>query len=96
MAFGKLKYLPGVDRCRKSIFSAADEMKKAGLLRTEIETEELTKRAWQDLDGVTDEWVGALAVERVPGGRELPPMGQEAFAALLGDAAECRSCCSGK
>jgi NitT/TauT family transport system substrate-binding protein len=96
VAIGKLNYLPGVDRCRKSIFSAADEMKKAGLLRTEIETEELAKRAWQDLDGVTDAWVGTVVVERVPGGRELPPLDRVAFAALLGDATQCRSCCSGK
>jgi NitT/TauT family transport system substrate-binding protein len=92
-AIAKLNYVPAVDRCRRSISSAADAMKKAGLLRTEISTEELTKRAWLDLDGVTDEWLEGLRVEQVAGGGPPPPMTRAEYLAFLGGPKENLACC---
>jgi NitT/TauT family transport system substrate-binding protein len=48
------------------------------------------KQAWLDLEGVSDEWVKGLKVEKVAGGGRpqlLPPAG---FAALLSNAKDCR------
>jgi NitT/TauT family transport system substrate-binding protein len=89
----KLNYLPGIARCRKSVDQAAAEMKTAGLLDARTDPAALAKRAWQDLDGVTDEWVSGLKVEKVAdGGRPalLDPVG---FAALFDGRKVCCNCC---
>jgi NitT/TauT family transport system substrate-binding protein len=92
-ALSKLKYDPGVARCRQSLDQAAREMKAAGLLRATTDPEALARRAWLDLDGVTDEWVNGLKVERVANGgrpRLLDPAG---FAALFEGRKACCACC---
>jgi NitT/TauT family transport system substrate-binding protein len=97
-ALAKLKYVPGVSKCKRSVEQAAADMKKAKLLKDSTDPVALARRAWQDLDGVTDEWVVALNVERVPGGgrpRILPP---DEFAALFTpkggkNCACCNNCC---
>ena len=40
-------------------------MKRAKLLKDSTDPAALAKRAWIDLDGVTDDWAGALKVDRV-------------------------------
>jgi NitT/TauT family transport system substrate-binding protein len=92
-AIAKLSYIPGVDRCRRSIASAAAEMKKAGLLRTEISIDALTERAWLDLDGVTDAWLEGLQVEKVAGGGPPRPMTRDEFLAYLGGPRDNLACC---
>jgi NitT/TauT family transport system substrate-binding protein len=92
-AISKLKYLPGVASCRKDILRAAKEMKQAGLLKSSTDPEKLAERAWQDLDGVTDDWIGGLKVEKVAGGgraRLLPP---DQFVALFEAQKDCTCCC---
>ena len=54
-AIGKLKYMPGVSQCRESIGLAAREMKTAGLLNPSTDPAELARRAWLDLEGVSDD-----------------------------------------
>ena len=95
-AIAKLHYEPGVDRCRKSVLQAAEEMKRCGLLQTEIDAEELTRRAWADLDGVSDAWVAGLTVETVAGGGRPASLGREEYLALLGEARNCVTCCCAK
>jgi NitT/TauT family transport system substrate-binding protein len=92
-----LKYTPAVARGKSSVEQAAADMKKAKLLGPSTDPAALAKRAWADLDGVTDEWVTAQVVERVGGGRpaRLPA---EQFAALFGpkglrDCPCCTACC---
>ena len=92
-ALSKLKYIPGVARCKKSIDDAALEMKKAGLLKESTDPVELAKRAWLSLDGVTDKWIEQLKVEKVSNGgrpRLLDPAG---FAALFNSRNPCEACC---
>jgi NitT/TauT family transport system substrate-binding protein len=93
-AISKLKYLPGVTRCRTSLDQAAAEMKAAGLLNPSTDPADLARRAWLDLEGVTDQWVGALKVEKLAKGGPPPTLEPAAFAALFGR--EIPSCCSGK
>jgi NitT/TauT family transport system substrate-binding protein len=93
-AIAKLKYAPGISRCRASLALAAAEMKTAGLLNSSTDPAELAKRAWLDLDGVTDLWIKSLKIERVAGGGPPPPLDNRDFVALL--TGQSVSCCSGK
>jgi NitT/TauT family transport system substrate-binding protein len=95
VAIGKLKYMPGVDRCRESVGSAALEMKAAGLLNRSTDPAELAKRAWLSLDGVSDKWIEGLHVEHVAESQPLPQgeAGRQArlLAALV--AGQIENCC---
>ncbi|MBV9125062.1 MAG: ABC transporter substrate-binding protein [Planctomycetes bacterium] len=92
-AIAKLKYVPGVARCRDSLVQAAKEMKAAGLLEASTDPNELAQRAWLDLDGVSDDWVNGLKVEKVAGGGRPPLLDPAAFAALFARGRPCCSCC---
>jgi NitT/TauT family transport system substrate-binding protein len=96
-ALAKLSYEPGVAKCRASLSQAAREMKLAGLLQPTTDPEALAKRAWLDLDGVTDEWVKGLKVERVADGGRPRLLDPVAFAALFhgpsGTCTCCNRCC---
>lgn len=99
-AIGKLRYMPGVSKCRESIGLAAREMKAAGLLNTSTDPAELAKRAWIDLEGVSDEWIRGLKVEEIAGGGRPPAMDAATMVALIArDRAFeflcCRACQSG-
>lgn len=91
-ALSQLKYIPGVAKCKTSIEQAAVEMKRAKLLKEGTDPAALAKRAWVDLDGVTDEWVSALKVDRIEGGRP-PLLAPNEFAALFNKQKLCCACC---
>lgn len=95
-AIHKLRYMPGVARCRESIGQAARDMKTAGLLNDSTDPDALAERAWIDLEGVTDEWIGGLTVEEVAGGGPLPALDPADFAALVSREKDLRlsSCCA--
>lgn len=92
-AISKLRYTPGVTSCRESIDRAAAEMKQAGLLKPSTDPAALAKRAWLDLDGVTDDWVRGIHVEKVAGGGRPPLLEPAAFAALFDGRRACGSGC---
>jgi NitT/TauT family transport system substrate-binding protein len=92
-AISKLKYVPGVDDCRKSVLNAAKEMKIAGLLKPATDPEALARRAWLDLDGVTDEWIAGLKVEKVAGGGPAKLLLPSQFVALFESNDDCTCCC---
>lgn len=89
-AISKLKYMPGIARCRTSLDLAAAEMKAAGLLNASTNPSELAARAWLDLPGVTDEWIAGLKVEAVAGGGPVEA-DHAAFAAMTLEGV--RTCC---
>jgi NitT/TauT family transport system substrate-binding protein len=92
-AISKLKYVPGVAACRTDILRAAKEMKQAGLLKPTTDPEKLAQRAWQDLDGVTDDWIRGLKVEKVAGGGRVKLLAPAQFAALFEANKDCTCCC---
>ncbi|WP_373650656.1 MULTISPECIES: ABC transporter substrate-binding protein [unclassified Schlesneria] len=92
-AISQLKYMPGVSSCRQSIENAASEMKRAGLLKESTNVDELTKRAWLDLEGVTDEWINQLEVEKIADGGRAPKLSPEGFVALFELNKDCLCCC---
>jgi NitT/TauT family transport system substrate-binding protein len=79
-AISNLSYVPSVAGAEAAIFSAAGEMRTAGMLSQRTDPAELAKKAFVRLDGVTDNWVQQVAVERVPGG-QMP--GTTDFAHLI-------------
>lgn len=94
-ALVKLRYVPGVAKCRQTIDQVAKEMVKAGLLSAATDPEKLAKRTWLDLDGVTDEWIDGLKVDRVQGGGRPAQLNPVAFAALWDGRCLCcaQGCC---
>ncbi len=96
LALSHLKYLPGVSGCRDSVLKAAKDMKVAGLLAANTDPTAMAQRAWLDLDGVTDQWVEGLKVEKVAGGGPLPPIDPAVVAALCGKGDWADMCCVGQ
>jgi NitT/TauT family transport system substrate-binding protein len=92
-AISQLSYVPGIDRCKKSLDQIATEMQKCGLLKPTTDPAALAKQAWIDLDGVTDEWIAGLKVEKVANGGRLPKVDPTAFAALFEGRRLCCNCC---
>lgn len=95
LAISKLKYVPGVSDCRKSLDLAAGEMKTAGLLNPSTDPAELAERSWLALEGVSDDWIKGLEVETVAGGGLPPGLDDKALAALVSRGVPIPSCCAG-
>src|SRR5437660_9320951 len=68
-ALARLRYIPSVQLAEESVHAAGREMKIAKMLSPETDTEALAKRAFMHLDGVTDEWIKNLEVEKIAGGQ---------------------------
>jgi NitT/TauT family transport system substrate-binding protein len=91
VALSKLHYIPSVSGAEKAVSSAAAEMKRAGMLLPRTDVAQLSKNAFVHLDGVTDEWLKNLQVEKVAGG-EAPVLDLREYAMeILGETK--RSCC---
>ena len=82
-AIGKLNYMPSISGGEEAILSAAKAMQAVGLLSPTTDVADLAKRAWLPQEGVTDQWVENLKVEKVAMG-ELPPDQEERLLAELG------------
>ena len=94
-ALARLRYVPSVHLAEESVHTAGREMKIAKMLSPDTDTEALAKRAFMHLDGVTDEWIKALEVEKIAGGQVSPDEDIRLIAELIqkdtGD-----SCCRRK
>src|SRR5213595_20361 len=83
IAISHLRYIPSVSGARAAVKLAADEMKTAGMLTPSTDVAELAGRAFVPLDGVSDEWLKSLEVERVAGGQVPPDQDIRLFAELI-------------
>jgi NitT/TauT family transport system substrate-binding protein len=93
-ALAKLHYVPSVSGAEAAVNSAALEMKKAGMLNPRTDVSELVARSFAHLEGVSDEWLANLQVEKVAGGEAPPNVDIRRFAAeILSPAEGKRSCC---
>ncbi|HZE57479.1 MAG TPA: ABC transporter substrate-binding protein [Chthoniobacterales bacterium] len=92
VAISHLRYVPSVSGADNAVKSAAEEMKIAGMLSPTTDVAALAKKAFVHLDGVTDEWIDSLPVEKVAGGQVPPDQDIRLYAELiLGDRED--SCC---
>jgi NitT/TauT family transport system substrate-binding protein len=95
VAISHLRYVPSVSGAEKAVSSAAAEMKIAGMLSPTTDVPDLARRAFAHLDGVTDEWLESLKVEKVAGGQVASNQDIRLYAELiLSDTEE--SCCKAK
>src|SRR6266699_4004226 len=69
IALSHLHYLPSVSGAEFAVNSASAEMKRAGMLGPRTDVNELARRAFIHLDGVSDEWIENLQVEKLADGR---------------------------
>src|SRR5438876_3234354 len=67
IAISHLRYMPSVTGAEDAVNSAAAEMKKAGMLLKSTDVEGLAKRAFVHLEGVSDNWIQNLEVEKIAG-----------------------------
>jgi NitT/TauT family transport system substrate-binding protein len=95
VALSRLKYIPSVTLAEQTLHTAAKEMREAKMLSPGTDTEALAKRAFQHLDGVTDEWIKTVQVEKVPGGQVDPNEDIRMYAELIQKDTE-DSCCRRK
>jgi NitT/TauT family transport system substrate-binding protein len=95
VAISHLRYVPSVSGAERAVVSAAAEMKIAGMLSPSTDVAELSKRAFAHLDGVTDEWLNMLQVEKVAGGQVPPDQDIRLFAELILQDRE-ESCCKAR
>ena len=72
VAISHLRYVPSVSGAEAAVKSAAAEMKSAGMLASSTDVNDLAKRAFVHLEGVSDDWLNSLQVEKVAGG-QVPP-----------------------
>lgn len=82
VAIGNLRYIPSVIGAENAVKSAAEEMKKAGMLAPSTDVPALALKAFAHLEGVTDDWVKNLPVQKVAGGQIPPDQHQRLLAEL--------------
>jgi NitT/TauT family transport system substrate-binding protein len=95
-AIGNLDYVPGVAGAQLAVSQSARDMKAAGMLSPRTDVDELARKAFVQLPGVTDEWLKNLQVEKladgdVPGRRNLAE-----FAAVMKGNSGVANCCINK
>ena len=91
-ALANLRYIPSVSGAEAAVNSAASEMKRAGMLGPRTDVAALAKRAFVRLDGVSDEWLKNLEVEKLADGQAPAGVDIRQFAAeILSDTR--KSCC---
>ena len=95
VAISHLRYIPSVSGGENAVATAAAEMKVAGMLSPTTDVADLAKRAFVHLDGVTDDWLQNLQVEKVAGGQVPPDQDIRLYAELILKDAE-GSCCKAK
>jgi NitT/TauT family transport system substrate-binding protein len=95
VAISRLKYIPSVKWAEETLYSAAKEMREAKMLSPGTDTDALAKKAFHHLEGVNDDWIKTVKVEKVPGGQADPNMDIRLLASLLQRDTE-DSCCRRK
>src|SRR3954465_12758987 len=83
VAISHLRYVPSVSGADDAVKSAAAEMKVAGMLSPSTDVQALAQKAFVHLDGVTDEWVRNLEVQKVAGGQIPPDQDIRLYAELI-------------
>jgi NitT/TauT family transport system substrate-binding protein len=91
-ALAKLHFLPSVAGGEEAVRLGAAEMKRAGMLKDSTDPADLAKRAFLPLEGVSEEWIKNLEVEKVAGG-QMPPDASMQATAASSDTAGVASCC---
>jgi NitT/TauT family transport system substrate-binding protein len=92
VAISNLRYVPSVSGADAAVKSASAEMKRAGMLGPRTDVAELAKKAFVQLEGVSDEWLENLKVEELADGK-LPAHLDWKALAMTFETNPPRSCC---
>src|SRR5213596_1592930 len=95
VAISHLRYVPSVSGADAAVKSAAAEMKTAGMLTPSTDVAALAEKAFVHLDGVSDDWLQNVQVEKVAGGQVPPDQDIRLFAELILSDTE-HSCCKAR
>jgi NitT/TauT family transport system substrate-binding protein len=69
VSISHLRYVPSVSGAQTAVRLAAAEMKRAGMLKRSTDVAQLADKAFVKLEGVSDEWLDALPIEKVADGQ---------------------------
>ncbi len=69
VSISHLRYVPSVSGAQTAVRLAAAEMKRAGMLKRSTDVAQLADKAFVKLEGVSDEWLNALPVDKVADGQ---------------------------
>ena len=83
VSISHLRYVPSVSGADDAVKSAAMEMKVAGMLSPSTDVPALAQKAFVHLEGVTDEWINNLPIEKVAGGQVPPDQDIRLYAELI-------------
>jgi NitT/TauT family transport system substrate-binding protein len=94
VAISHLKYEPSISGGEKAVRSAALAMQQVKMLNASTDIDDLTRRAFLHLDGVSDEWLKSVQVEKLADGQLLPDENARLLVELAAHGEEkIRSCC---
>ena len=94
VAISHLRYEPSIEGGEKAVRSAAVAMKQVKMLNESTDVDELTHRAFLHLDGVSDEWLKSVQVEKLADGQLRPNEDERLRVELAASGAQkVHSCC---
>jgi NitT/TauT family transport system substrate-binding protein len=95
VAISHLRYEPSISGGEKAVRSAALAMQQVKMLNASTDIDDLTRRAFLHLDGVSDDWLKSVQVEKLADGQLLPDEGARLRVEIAAHGTEdFGSCCS--
>jgi NitT/TauT family transport system substrate-binding protein len=94
IAISHLRYEPSISGGEKAVRSAALAMQQLKMLNPTTDIDDLTRRAFAHLDGVSDEWLKSVQVEKLADGQLRPDEDARLRVEMVAHSTETvRSCC---
>jgi NitT/TauT family transport system substrate-binding protein len=95
-AIGRLRYVPSIAGGKEAIRGAAEGMKRAGILKPDMDIEHAIKKIYREYEGVNDAWLNSQEVEKVAMGQIQPNQWQlvQQELATIGRPTEIKTCCN--
>ena len=95
-ALGRLRYVPSIAGGKEAIRGAAEGMKRAGILKPDMDIDNAMKKIYREYPGVNDEWLKDQEVEKVAMGQIQPNQWElvRQELATIGSPTEIKTCCN--
>jgi NitT/TauT family transport system substrate-binding protein len=95
-AISRLRYVPSIEGGKVAIRGAAEGMKRAGILKPDMDIDQSIKKIYREYPGVNDEWIKGLVVEEVAMGQVQPNQSElvQQELATIGSPTEIKTCCN--
>jgi len=95
VAISHLRYEPSISGGERAVRSAAVAMQQVKMLNASTDIDDLTRRAFLHLDGVSDDWLKSVQVEKLAEGQLLPDQDARVRVEIAAHGTEFfSSCCS--